>query len=45
MIIPKSKSKLVAIMVQILIWGVFAIGLIFYQPFLSAIDVPYQYGN
>jgi two-component system LytT family sensor kinase len=43
MIVPKSKSKLIAVIVQILIWGVFALGLFFYQPFLSAIDVPYQY--
>lgn len=43
MIVPKSKSKLIAIIVHILIWGVFALGLFFYQPFLSSIDVPYQY--
>jgi len=43
MIVAKSKSRLVAIMVQILIWGVFALILFFYHPFFSDIDIPYQF--
>jgi two-component system LytT family sensor kinase len=43
MIIARSKSKLIAVMVQILIWGVFGLVLFFYQPFLSNIDIPYQF--
>jgi two-component system LytT family sensor kinase len=43
MIIPKSKSKLVTILIQILIWAVFGLVFIFYQPFLSSIDIPYQF--
>jgi len=43
MIIAKSKSKLIAVMVQILIWGVFGLVLFFYQPYLSGIDIPYQF--
>src|ERR1035437_10672941 len=41
MIIPKSKSKLVTVIIHILIWVVF--GLIYYfQPFMGDIIVPYQ---
>src|SRR5260370_28995736 len=43
MIIPKSKSKLITILIHILIWVVFGLAVIFYQPFLSNIDVPYQF--
>jgi two-component system LytT family sensor kinase len=41
MIIPKSKSKLITIVIHILIWGVF--GLIYFSPPLNwNIVVPYQ---
>jgi two-component system LytT family sensor kinase len=41
MIIPKSKSKLITVIIHILIWVVF--GLIYYfQPFMGDIIVPYQ---
>jgi two-component system LytT family sensor kinase len=43
MIIPKTKSKLIAIIIQMLIWAVFGLVLFFYQPFLSNIDIPYQF--
>lgn len=39
----KTKSKLVTIMVQVLIWGVFGQVLFFYHPFFSDIDIPYQF--
>lgn len=43
MIVARSRSRLVAIMVQVLIWGVFALVLFFYHPFFSDIDIPYQF--
>jgi sensor histidine kinase YesM len=41
MIIPKSKSKLVTIVIHILIWGVFGM-IYFFQPLTWNIAVPYQ---
>jgi len=41
--VPKSKSRLITIVVHILIWGVFGLAIFFYQPFLSGIDIPYQF--
>lgn len=41
MIIPKSKSKLVTIIIHILIWGVFGM-IYFFQPLTWNIAVPYQ---
>ena len=41
MIIPKSKSKLVAIVIHILIWAVFGL-IYFFQPITWDIAVPYQ---
>ncbi|MFB9843076.1 sensor histidine kinase [Mucilaginibacter ginsenosidivorans] len=38
-----SYSKLIGVMIQILVWVVFALVLFFYQPYLSNIDVPYQF--
>ena len=43
MILAKSKSKLITILVHILVWGVFGLAIFFYQPFLSGIDIPYQF--
>jgi two-component system LytT family sensor kinase len=43
MIIAKSKSRLVAIGAQVLIWAVFGLVFIFYQPFLTNIDIPVQF--
>ena len=43
MIIQRSKSKLITILVHILVWGVFGLAIFFYQPFLSGIDIPYQF--
>jgi two-component system LytT family sensor kinase len=43
MIVPKSKSKLITTLIHILIWGVFGLAVVFYQPFLSNIVIPYQY--
>lgn len=41
MIVPKSKSKLITIIIHLLIWGVF--GMIYYfQPITWNIAVPYQ---
>jgi len=39
----KSKSKLITILVHVLVWGVFGLAIFFYQPFLSGIDIPYQF--
>lgn len=41
MIIPKSKSKLITIIIHILIWGVFGL-IYFFQPLSWNIIVPYQ---
>lgn len=41
MIIPKSKSKLVTIIIHILIWGVFGT-IYFFQPLTWNISVPFQ---
>ena len=38
---PKSKSKLITILIHILIWGVFGL-IYFYQPLTFNITVPYQ---
>jgi two-component system LytT family sensor kinase len=43
MIVPKSQSRLIATLIQILIWGVFGLVLFFYQPFFADIDIPYQF--
>jgi two-component system LytT family sensor kinase len=43
MIAPRSQSRLIGILIQVSIWGVFGIVLFFYQPFLSDIDIPYQF--
>lgn len=43
MILQKSKSTLVNILIQTLIWIVLGNVLLFYQPFFHDIDVPYQY--
>ncbi|TSD67904.1 sensor histidine kinase [Inquilinus sp. KBS0705] len=43
MIIQKSKSTLVSILIQVLIWVVLGIVLLFYQPFLRNIEIPYQF--
>jgi hypothetical protein len=42
MIILKSKSKLIAILIHILIWVVFGLAIFFYQPLTWDINVPYQ---
>lgn len=42
MILPKSKSKLVSILLHILIWAVFGMVLFFFQPLTWNISVPYQ---
>jgi len=38
-----SKSKLITILIHILVWGVFGLAIFFYQPFLSGVDIPYQF--
>ena len=38
-----SYSKPIGIMVHLLLWVVFGLVLFFYQPYLSNIDVPYQF--
>lgn len=43
MIAPKSQSRLIGVLIQILVWVVFGLVLFFYQPFLSDIDIPYQF--
>jgi two-component system, LytTR family, sensor kinase len=43
MFAPRSQSRLIGILIQILIWIVFGLVLFFYQPFLSDIDIPYQF--
>ncbi len=43
MILSKSKSRLITILVHILVWAVFGWAVIFYQPFFSDIIIPYQY--
>lgn len=43
MIFQKSRSILGNILIQILIWVVLGILLLFYQPFLRNINVPYQF--
>ncbi len=41
MIIPKSKSKLITILIHILIWAVFGL-IYFFQPITFNISLPYQ---
>ena len=41
MMIPKSKSKLVTIIIHVLTWGVFGM-IYFYQPLSLNISIPYQ---
>ncbi|MGZ3814186.1 MAG: sensor histidine kinase [Mucilaginibacter sp.] len=43
MIAPKFQSRLIGVLIQILIWAVFGLVLFFYQPFLSDIDIPFQF--
>ena len=43
MIIQKSNSNLVTILIHVLIWCVFGVALFFYQPFLSSIEIPFQF--
>jgi two-component system LytT family sensor kinase len=43
MILPKSKSRLITILTHVLIWAVFGWTVVFYQPFLSNIVIPYQF--
>src|SRR6185312_4944354 len=38
-----TYSKLIGIMIHLLLWVVFGLVLFFYQPYLSNIDVPYQF--
>jgi two-component system, LytTR family, sensor kinase len=38
-----AYSRLIGIMIHILVWVVFGLVLFFYQPYLSNIDVPYQF--
>ena len=42
MTFPRPQSNLVAVLIQILIWLVLGIALMFYQPFPGDIAVPYQ---
>jgi two-component system LytT family sensor kinase len=41
MMIPKSKSKVITIIIHVLIWGVFGL-MYFFQPLSWSISVPYQ---
>jgi two-component system LytT family sensor kinase len=43
MIVAKSRNTLVNILIQVLIWVVLGVILLFYQPFLRHISVPYQF--
>lgn len=43
MIVAKSRNNLVNTLIQVLIWVVLGIVLLFYQPFLRHISVPYQF--
>jgi len=43
MFAPRSQSRLIGVLIQILIWAVFGVLLFFYQPYFSDIDVPYQF--
>jgi len=42
MLIRKSQSSLIAILIQILVWIVFAISILFYKPLTGDIIIPYQ---
>ena len=42
MLFQKSNSRLVAILIQILVWLVLGLAILFYQPFTSDIAFPYQ---
>lgn len=42
MTFPKSQSNWVAVLIQILIWVVLGLALMFYQPFPNDIKLPYQ---
>ena len=43
MLILRSKSKLITILIHVLVWGVFGLAIFFYQPFLNDIVIPYQF--
>lgn len=43
MIIQKSRSTLVTIIIHILVWGIFGMVLFFFQPLTWNISVPYQF--
>lgn len=40
---PLSKSKLITILVHVLVWSVFGIGIFFYLPIFSGIDIHYLF--
>jgi two-component system LytT family sensor kinase len=42
MLFQRSNSRLVAILIQILVWLVFGLAILFYQPLTSDIVFPYQ---
>lgn len=42
MLIKKSKSGLIGILIQILVWIVFALSILFYRPLTGDIIMPYQ---
>lgn len=42
MMIPKSKSKLITILIHVLIWAVFGLAVFFYQPLTWNFNVPFQ---
>jgi len=43
MILQKSNSRLIAVLIQILVWLVFGVAILFYQPLTSDIAWPYQF--
>jgi two-component system LytT family sensor kinase len=42
MIIQKNNSRFIAIIIHVLVWGVFGLAIFFYQPLTGDIPVPYQ---
>ena len=42
MIIQKSNNRLITILIHLLVWLVFGLAVLFYQPFSSHINFPYQ---
>src|SRR5476651_627043 len=42
MMIQKVRSSIISILIQILVWLVFALAVLFYQPLTGNITVPYQ---